>query len=116
MIYLASPYTHQDDAIRLFRFNEVCRAASILMLDGKHVFSPIAYTHPIAQYGIPLGWEFWESFDRFYIGVCDELLVLMLDGWRESKGVQAEIGIAKELQKPVTYCTPLLLRQCTRGA
>ncbi len=27
----------------------------------------------------------------------------MLDGWRESVGVQAEIAIARELGKPVTF-------------
>ena len=27
----------------------------------------------------------------------------MLDGWQQSVGVQAEIAIARELGKPVTY-------------
>ena len=31
------------------------------------------------------------------------LMVLMLDGWVESVGVQAEIKIAKELGIPVQY-------------
>jgi hypothetical protein len=35
--------------------------------------------------------------------MCDEVAVLMLDGWRESIGVQAEIAIARELCKPVTF-------------
>lgn len=103
MKYLASPYSHPDESVREFRFREACRAASVLMRDGNNVFSPIAHTHPIAQFGLPLGWDYWEAFDRFYIGVCDELLVLMLDGWKESKGVQAEISIAKEMNKPVTF-------------
>jgi hypothetical protein len=34
-------------------------------------------------------------------------MVLMLDGWRESIGVQAEIAIANELGKPVTYSLPV---------
>ena len=31
------------------------------------------------------------------------LVVLMLDGWRESKGVQLEIAEAKRLGMPVSY-------------
>jgi len=27
----------------------------------------------------------------------------MLDGWKQSEGVQAEISIARELGKPVTF-------------
>ena len=34
------------------------------------------------------------------------MVVLMLDGWRESVGVAAEIRIAGELGKPVRYLAP----------
>jgi hypothetical protein len=78
-----------------------------MMRHGQQVFSPIAHTHPIAQFDLPKGWEFWEEFDRWYISRCDEVVVLMLRGWRESKGVQAEIKIAEELGKPVSYIEPL---------
>ena len=107
MIYLASPYSHPDPVVRNQRFEEVCRLAATLMAQGKHVFSPIAHTLPIALHGnLPTGWDYWESLDRFWIGVCDEVIAMMLDGWRESVGVRAEIAIARELGKPVTYFTP----------
>jgi len=35
--------------------------------------------------------------------MCNDVVVVMLDGWRESVGVQAEIAIARELGKPVTF-------------
>ena len=54
-------------------------------------------------YGLPDDWQFWQRHDRRYLDVCDEVVVLMLDGWRESVGVQAEIAIARELGKPVTF-------------
>jgi hypothetical protein len=31
------------------------------------------------------------------------VVVLMLDGWEQSRGVQAEIAIARELGKPVSF-------------
>lgn len=106
MIYLASPYSHPDPAVREARFQQVCRAAAALIRAGRPVFSPIAHSHPIAAYGLPTDWAFWESLLRNYLGRCDELVVLIMDGWRESVGVTAEITIATELGKPVSYLAP----------
>lgn len=106
MIYLASPYSHADEAVREARFRAVCRHAAHMMRAGRFVFSPIAHTHPIAAFGLPGDWAYWEQYDRAMLARCSELIVLMLDGWRESKGVQAEIGIAASLGKPVSYATP----------
>ena len=106
MIYLASPYSHPDHAVREWRFREACRAAAKLMREGHAVFSPIAHSHCICAYGLPTDWRFWEPFDRFQLQWCDEVFILMLDGWRESVGVQKEIQIAKEFGKRVRYVSP----------
>ena len=103
MIYICSPYSHPDAAVRQQRFEAACRAAAALICQGQTVFSPIAHSHAICCYGVPLDWQFWQRHDRRYLEVCDEVVVLMLDGWRESVGVQAEIAIARELGKPVTF-------------
>ena len=76
------------------------------MRAGRHVLSPIAHSHGIAQHDVPGDWSYWESLDRRFLEMCDEMAVLMLDGWNESKGVQAEIRIARDLGKPVTYLRP----------
>jgi len=106
MIYLSSPYSHPDPEVREQRFDAVCRAAARLMRAGNVVFSPVAHSHPIAQHGLPTGWEFWEPHGRAHLARCDELLVLLLDGWEESAGLQAEIRVAGELGKPVRYLIP----------
>ena len=106
MIYLASPYSHPDSQIRRQRFRDACIATARLIRAGHIVFSPIVHGHPIAEYGLPTDWRFWEPFDRAYLQRCDEVVVLMLDGWQESEGVQAEIRIAGELGKPVRYLQP----------
>ncbi|MCX7428986.1 MAG: DUF1937 family protein [Planctomycetia bacterium] len=95
MIYLASPYSHRDAGVRQERFEAACRTAAVLIRQGKTVFSPIAHSHAICRHGVPLDWRFWQRHDRRYLDVCDEVVVLMLDGWRESVGVQAEIAIAR---------------------
>lgn len=107
LVYLASPYSHANVAVRERRFTDVCRAAARLMFQGFHVFSPIAHTHPIATHGeLPLGWEFWREYDEVMVSRCDSLFVLMLDGWRESRGVAGEIEIAVRLGKQVRFLDP----------
>jgi nucleoside 2-deoxyribosyltransferase len=103
MIYLASPYSHPDPDIREQRFRAACQATVRLIAAGHVVFSPIVHGHPLAHYGLPTDWSFWEWFDRDYLMRCDEVVVLMLDGWRESTGVRAEIALARDLGKPVRF-------------
>lgn len=106
MIYLASPYSHPDPAVRRQRFEAVCRYAASLMAAGLHVHSPIAHAHAIAAAGdLPTGWDYWHALDRWYVERCDEVWVLTLPGWEDSKGVKAEIDIALSLGKPVKYVT-----------
>lgn len=102
LIYLASPYTHNAASVRQLRFEQVCEVAGRLMSKGLHVFSPIAHTHCIAlMAGLPCEIRYWEEYDRKILSRCDELWVLTLDGWIESKGVKFEIKVARELPIPV---------------
>lgn len=101
--YLASPYSHPDAHVRRARFWKTCRVAASLMRAGHYVYSPIVYGHPLTRHGVPTDWEFWSTFDADMLCACHELIVLMLDGWRESRGVQREIEIAREIGIPVRY-------------
>jgi len=102
--YLAVPYTHEDPEIMEQRFIQVNKVASVLINNGEVIFSPISHTHPIKLAGnLPGTWQFWDEFDRAYLERCYKLYVLMLDGWKESKGVQAEIEIAKEYGLEIEY-------------
>jgi len=111
MIYLASPYSDLSWQTRDWRWRRVCSAAASLMRKGYIIFSPIAHTRPIAAFGLPGGWDFWERFDREFIAAAAELWVLTLPGWEESKGVQAEIQIAVDAGKPVFTVDPVTLRR-----
>jgi nucleoside 2-deoxyribosyltransferase len=109
MIYLASPYSAPDPAVREQRFRDTCRATAALLQAGHAVFSPIAHSHALAEHhGLPTDWTFWERTNREHLLRCDEVVVLLLDGWRSSAGVQAEIRIARELGKPIRLVEPSL--------
>ena len=106
MIYLASPYSHPDPAIRQWRFEAACQAAGRMMREGLFVFAPVVHSHPLTRYGLPTDWEFWQRYDRAHLERCNAFVVLALDGWRESKGVQAELRIAGDLGMPLQLIDP----------
>jgi hypothetical protein len=103
-IYLASPYSHPLSTVRYQRFELVCRIAGKMMIDGLVVFSPIAHTHPIAELCVlPSSWNYWHKYDEVMILGSYKVIVACIDGWRESKGVTAEIEIAHQHGIPVEY-------------
>jgi nucleoside 2-deoxyribosyltransferase len=60
VIYLASPYSHPDPAVRQCRFELACMAAARRMERGLIVYSPIAHSHPIEQFmAQQQSHEFW---------------------------------------------------------
>lgn len=103
MIYLARPYSHPDSTVRDARYLEACRATAKLVRSGRVVFTPIVLTHPLMQFDLPSDWSYWERFDCEHLRRCTELVVLKLDGWWESRGVQAEIDLALEMDLPIRY-------------
>jgi nucleoside 2-deoxyribosyltransferase len=106
VIYLASPYSHPSARVRLFRYRAVCRAAAALMDRGLLVFSPIAHSHGIALAGAGGDFKTWEKFDKEIIQQCSMVMVLKLEGWRESVGVREEVGFARKIGKPVCFLDP----------
>jgi nucleoside 2-deoxyribosyltransferase len=121
MIYLASPYSHPDPMVREQRFLAACRATVTLIRAGEVVFSPIVHSHALVEFELPTAWSFWERIDRAHMERCDEVVVLMLDGWAQSVGVREELRIARELGKPVRFLevdatgSPTLARVASEG-
>ena len=103
--YLASPYSHELPEVREERFHLACRASAGLMKRGWLIFSPIAHTHPIAQHGLPKGWDFWEKYDIQFLNACVGIIVLQIDGWEASKGIEGELRMMDAAGKAVRYMT-----------
>jgi len=106
LAYLACPYSDPDPKVRERRWVMVTGAMACLMKDRKRVvYSPITSTHFLVDLGIPLGWDFWEAPSLQMLERCDCLIVLGLEGWKSSVGVQAELAHARALNIP-TYFLP----------
>lgn len=109
LIYLASPYTHPKRSVMAKRLVEVSNVYARLTRKGHILFAPICMNATAQHYSdvvIGHSWDFWQRFDTEFLRRSDELWVVMMDGWRQSKGVQAEIKIARYLGLPIAYVDP----------
>jgi len=71
------------------------------------VFSPITHTHVISEVGNLSGaYERWATLDEAMIAASAGMIIVEMDGWRESVGIAAEIEICRRLTKPVYYMRP----------
>lgn len=104
MIYLASPYSHEDPAIMQERFNQVERLTIHMLKQNIVVFSPIVYCHEMAiKADFPRDAGFWQELNAAFLRLSSRLVVMRLPGWDTSRGVQWEISMAEALQIPVDY-------------
>jgi len=106
LTYLACPYSHPNPETREQRFKLCTLAAAqyMRMHPRANVFSPITHSHPLHDIaGMAGNWKFWKRVDTQYLRISRRLVVLMIPGWRESVGVQAEIKIARKLKLPISY-------------
>lgn len=108
LIYLASPFTHEDKDVMIQRFEIVSKVACHLIGNRKfHVFSPIAHSWPIAKQGdLPTDWEYWEENCKLFVSRCQELWIVMIPGWETSTGVLAERDYAREIGLNIKYVEP----------
>ncbi len=100
-VYIAIPYSSVDK-IKSFELSN--KIAAQEYKKGNIVYAPISHSHPVAvQEGLPGGFDFWEKVDFEFIRWCDYMIVIMLDGWKESRGVQSEMEYCRLLNKPIVY-------------
>ena len=105
-VYLASPYTHPDPVVRHNRAAIVSQLAfKEFMLKGLSVYCPIAETVFIAQFGdhSDTGWDFWRKQDLPKLNSCKTLVIAMIDGWKESKGIRGEVKFAMKNNIPIEF-------------
>jgi len=106
LLYFANPFTHKSKKVMKERYVKIDRAAARLWKLGVQTYPPIALNARWNQYEeFNHTWDAWEDFDKNLLERCDGLLVLMLDGWEKSVGVNSEIEYARELGLPIGYVT-----------
>lgn len=109
MIYLASPYYHQDALIRQLRYSLAKRAAAKIMVAGDVVFSPIAHSHNIAPdlpSDLAHSHDFWMKQDLGILVFANYLYILDIPGAEQSKGIGEELAFAKANHISVEWISP----------
>jgi len=105
LIYIASPYSHDDPNVRVKRFMEVFKFTQKLLENGVNAFSPIVYSHQFACMSDKLkgDWQTWKELDELMLSKCDGMVVLCIVGYRNSTGINTEVEFAYKTGVPVTY-------------
>jgi hypothetical protein len=109
LVYLASPLTHDDPAVRKERTAAVGRACGWFLNNRQDVFffSPVTHSDPIAAVcTLPYQWEFWANLDKCMLSRCEEIWVLTLPGFKTSTGVNAERKLAAGFGLPCRFVIP----------
>ena len=105
LYYLASPYTHPNAIVRTQRVIKAKLTAAALTQKGYTVLSPIVYYDELVQIMPGHGHDFaaFEKHNKRMINACHAMLVLRIQGWLDSVGVQAEIAYCREKNKRVIF-------------
>lgn len=102
MLYLASPYSHPDPLVMKTRFLLAEQVTAQLLQRSTWVYSPIVHCHELAQkFQLPTDFEYWQRYNIDMLRRCDMMMILSIQGWRESKGVTGELTIAQMLNMPI---------------
>jgi hypothetical protein len=105
--YLATPYQHYTGGLKE-AYHDARLIVSHFALEGRSVYSPIVYWHHIARASgmNPIDHEIWLPLDKPFMFAARALIVGMLPGWKQSKGVKAEIDFFKRAGKPIDFYDP----------
>ena len=105
-IFLACPYGHDDAGVVEQRFDKSNAIAAKIIEGGGAVFSQVSMSHPINQAlghldkaGIA---RVWAPVDQVFMDAMDELVVVDIDGWKESSGVAREIEFFRKRDRRVS--------------
>ena len=98
MIYLAQPYTGQEEA----SYQAALRYVRARL--PSPIFSPIIHYHEVAKaHDLPADFAYWAPLNRHFLARSQALRILTLPGWDTSRGVRQEILWASEFNLPVTF-------------
>lgn len=104
MIYLASPYSHPSEAVRYARYLAARFTTITLLKKGIPVFSPIVYGKDMESL-IGTDYKSWAPFNDSMLELCTSVHVLCIEGWNKSRGIEHEVRLAADLNKPIIYFT-----------
>jgi hypothetical protein len=102
LIYLASPFTHDNKNVEHHRFIQAEVITALMMKNDYNVFSPIVYSYELhRKFGFSGEFTFWAKYDEVMLKRCTHVVILDVEGWDTSKGVANEIKLANKYNIPI---------------
>ena len=105
-IYIASPYSDPDPAVREKRYLAACYYTVKLLSARKFPYSPIVSNHHLAlEFGLNYTANDWMAYNFAMLSSAKELHVLTIEGWDKSVGLTAEVNFWRALRQgsPIYY-------------
>lgn len=99
--YIGSPYSKYPTGLEA-AFEMACQATAYLGEAGVPVYSPISRHVSVS----PTDHDFWVKFDAPLVRAAAGLIVVMAEGWNQSRGLTHEIEEFQRVGKPVVYWDP----------
>ena len=104
MIFIASPYLHDDPEVMDHRYLTVEQYVAECLFKGECVISPIVtYHHMANRFDMRKDYKFWKEVNHDLVERSDSIRVLMLPDWRESKGVLDELALSSYINLPIEF-------------
>ena len=104
IVFVSSPYTHDDKEVLEQRVRDVTKYSAHLLNRSVQAFSPIVYGHVVAvAHDLPGDWQFWQAFCETYLSRSAVMHVLCLDGWKQSTGIGGEIAFCEANSIPYVF-------------
>jgi hypothetical protein len=109
LYYLAAPY-HGTEEEKKYRTELSLKATAEFLRQGIHVFAPLNYVNKIAE---ELAFTSLEKrrgivlpYLLDFLRVSKGMVVINIDGWENSWGVQQELKFCHEMQIPIYNMKP----------
>ena len=107
--YISNPYNGTDEQ-RETRAQIAAKVCGQLLKKDIHAWSPIVHNHSMMktfnQFTLEERRTKILDFDFSLLRASKGMIVLKIDGWRESFGVKAEIELCQQLSIPIHYLDP----------
>lgn len=109
LYYLAVPYQGSEDE-KKYRSDFSLQAVTTFLRQGIHVFAPVNYVNKIAEeLALPSLEErrdFIMPYLLDFLKVSKGMVLITIDGWQNSWGVQQELKFCHEHKIPVYSMNP----------
>lgn len=105
LAYLGQPFGHTEESVMEYRYKAALRTTRWLLHHGIHVYSPIVYGYHLIK-DDPEMIALWKGggsaflvnkireMDERNVLKSSELIVLKLEGWQQSYGLDHEMSLA----------------------